>query len=60
MEVEAEKSDCIDTWNYRILKEYRWKLDGGLTLSLENNEAGIKYAEVSGRKPIAKEVDLVL
>jgi len=45
MEVEAEKSDCIDMWNnmdhnnkenidnmwnYSFLKEYRRELDGGL------------------------------
>ena len=40
MEVEAEKSDCIDTWNYSFLKEYRRELVGGLTLFLEDNEAG--------------------
>ena len=32
MEVEAGKSDFIDTWNYNFLKEYRRELDGGLTL----------------------------
>ena len=37
MEVEAEKSDCIDTWNYSFSKEYRRELDGRLTLFLEDN-----------------------
>jgi len=62
MEVEAEKSDCIDTWNYSFLKEYRKELDGGLTLSLKVNEAGFEYGytEASGRKPIVKKVNLVL
>jgi len=43
MLVEAEKSDCIDTWNYSFLKEYRRELDEGLTLFLEDNEVGFEY-----------------
>jgi len=43
IEVEAEKSDCIEMWNYTFLKEYRRELDGGLTLFLEDNEAGFEY-----------------
>jgi len=26
MEVKVEKSNCIDTWNYSFLKEYRREL----------------------------------
>jgi len=61
MEVEAEKSDCIDTWNYSFLKQYRKELDGGLTLFLEDNEAGFEYGyvEASDRKSIVKKVNLV-
>jgi len=59
MEVEAEKSDCIDTRNYSFLKDYRGELDGGLPLFLEDNEA-YGYAETSGRKPIVKKINLVL
>jgi len=43
VEVEVENSDCIDTWNYSFLKEYRRKLEGGLTLFLEDNEADFEY-----------------
>ena len=61
IEVEAEKLDCIDTWNYSFLKEYRRELDGGLTLFLEDNEASLEYGyvETSSRKPIVKKVILV-
>ena len=51
MEVEAEKSDCIGTWNYSFLKECRGELDGGLTLFLEDNEAGLN---MDRREPRAK------
>jgi len=43
MEVEAEKSDCIDTWDYSFFKEYRKELVGELTIFLEDNEAGFEY-----------------
>jgi len=62
MEVEPEKSDCIDTWNYSFSKEYRRESDAGLTLLLEDDEAGFEYgyAGASGRKLIVKKVNLVL
>ena len=60
MKVEAVKSDCIDTWNHSSLKKYRRELDGGLSLFLEDSEAGFEYgyAKASGRKPIVKKVNL--
>jgi len=46
----------------QIFEGVRRELDGGLTLFLEDNEADFEngYAEASGRKPIVKEVDLIL
>jgi len=36
--------ECLKwTWNYSSLKEYRRELFGGVTLFLEDNEAGFEY-----------------
>ena len=62
MEVEAKKSECIDTWNYSFSKEYRRELDGRFTLFLEDDEAGFEYgyAETTGKKIVKMVNNLVL